>query len=358
MAGTAKSSGGNAAKVPPRPGGKSTAPQRPASRPGTYGASRGGRPVPRASARQVAQQRRQRRIYIAIGSVALVVVVVAVIIAVSLSGGGSTSNTPKANSSNSYALPASLVNQVTAVPVSKLVAVAKAEPAADTSAPQKLPAGTKALTSGGKPEILYMGAEYCPFCAGERWALVMALSKFGTFSNLRGTASSATDTNPSTPTFTFYGSTYKSNYLSFVPVELESTDENTALQNPTSQETSLLTKWDAPPYTTEAGAIPFVYLGGKYVLTGIQYDAGAISSMQFAHAASYLTSGTNPTSKALEASAGYLVGDLCTLTHGQPGSVCSKVPANLQGISASSPSGKGSSATTPTTAKTTTTKKA
>ena len=60
-----------------------------------------------------------------------------------------------------------------------------------------------------------MGAEYCPYCAAERWALVMALSKFGTFTDLQGTTSSATDTNPSTPTFSFYGSTYTSKYLSF-----------------------------------------------------------------------------------------------------------------------------------------------
>jgi hypothetical protein len=32
--------------------------------------------------------------------------------------------------------------------------------------------------------MLYIGAEYCPYCAAERWPLVMALSKFGTFSNL------------------------------------------------------------------------------------------------------------------------------------------------------------------------------
>ena len=40
--------------------------------------------------------------------------------------------------------------------------------------------GQPALTSGGKPEILYVGAEYCPYCAAERWAMVVALSRFGT----------------------------------------------------------------------------------------------------------------------------------------------------------------------------------
>ena len=26
-----------------------------------------------------------------------------------------------------------------------------------------------ALTNGNKPEVLYIGADYCPFCAAERW---------------------------------------------------------------------------------------------------------------------------------------------------------------------------------------------
>ena len=40
------------------------------------------------------------------------------------------------------------------------------------------------LTADGKPLVLYVGAEYCPYCAAERCAMVQALSRFGTFSNL------------------------------------------------------------------------------------------------------------------------------------------------------------------------------
>jgi hypothetical protein len=42
--------------------------------------------------------------------------------------------------------------------------------------------------------VVFVGAEYCPYCASERWPLVMALSKFGTFfEGLRGSMSSTTD---------------------------------------------------------------------------------------------------------------------------------------------------------------------
>jgi hypothetical protein len=306
------------------------------------------RPIGRASARQVVQQRRQRNIYAASGVVGVVVVMIVLLIVLSL--GGTTS--PKVHvGSDSYALSASLINEVTGVPVSALVASAKTEPSG-TAPPQELPAKNALLTQGGKPEILYMGGEYCPYCAAERWALVMALSKFGTFSGLRGTTSSATDVYASSPTFSFYGSSYTSKYLSFVPVELYTNIANSngwgTLQKPTAEQSALLNKWDAPPYTSasEAGGIPFVYLAGRYVLTGPQFVAPALSGKQFEDAAAYLTSGKNSGSKDAEAAAGYLVGDFCAITHKQPAGVCSQVPASLIGINMSSPSSRGSTSTT------------
>ena len=57
--------------------------------------------------------------------------------------------------------------------------------------------GSAPTRAAGKPEILYIGAEYCPYCATERWPLAVALSRFGTFTGLRGIHSSATDVYPS-----------------------------------------------------------------------------------------------------------------------------------------------------------------
>lgn len=36
-----------------------------------------------------------------------------------------------------------------------------------------------ALTANGKPRVLYIGAEFCPYCAAERWAMITALSGSG-----------------------------------------------------------------------------------------------------------------------------------------------------------------------------------
>ena len=46
------------------------------------------------------------------------------------------------------------------------------------------------LTASGPAQILFVGAEYCPFCAAERWPLVVALARFGRFPVLHDAASS------------------------------------------------------------------------------------------------------------------------------------------------------------------------
>src|SRR5205823_15010475 len=58
--------------------------------------------------------------------------------------------------------------------------------------PLKPAVGLAALQDpSGKPEVLYIGAEYCPFCAAERWSLVYALARFGTFKGLLLSTSSS-----------------------------------------------------------------------------------------------------------------------------------------------------------------------
>jgi hypothetical protein len=300
----------------------------------------------------------------AMGAVGVVAVVIAILLVVTLPGGGKSKALTNGNVTGTFALPASLVASVENVPVTKLVAAAEAcarnadcfAKATGASPPQKLAAGAPALKAGGHPEFLYIGAEYCPFCAAERWPMLMALSKFGTFGPIRGTTSSATDVNASTPTFSFYKVSYKSKYLSFVPVE-ETTNNYATLQSPTPAEQAILNTYDGPPYVAAAnkGSIPFIYIGGKYVSIGTSYDASAIAGMPIDTAAPLMTSGANSTSKHAMAVAGFFLGDICSLTGNQPASVCSQVPANLRGITTSSSVGKASkpgSATTPKGAKT------
>jgi thiol-disulfide isomerase/thioredoxin len=353
MAGSSKDPGqGN---VPPRPGGKRPVPKRPAGKPPTGFVARPARQAPRASARQAIQARRQRNILFASGSAALVVVVVAIFVTAKLAGGNNNTNKHSKYPVHTFALTPAMVNQAEGVSLASIVKNAEAALTADHKSPKDPPVNApykingSSLTLAGKPEMLYVGAEFCPFCAAERWSMVMALSQFGKLSGLRGVTSSATDVNASTPTFSFYNSSYSSNYMSFVPVE-EETNVSTALQNPTAAQEALVAKWDVTPYTTQNGSIPFIYIDGKYIVTGLQYSqstAARIAGDSFQAADAYLTSGANPTSQATEAAAGFLVGDMCTLTHNQPAKVCSAVPANLKGVNAASET-KGVSAVSTT----------
>ena len=132
-----------------------------------------------------------------------------------------------------------------------------------------------------------MGAEYCPYCAAERWAMIVALSRFGTFSGLQHRALRAVngagqaEPYPNTPTFTFHGSSYTSKYLTFTPVEMETNIPDTSTGGYTDAgDADQGARGAARPSTTprrtspsgSQGAIPFIYFGGKYMIIGASYD--------------------------------------------------------------------------------------
>ncbi len=184
----------------------------------------------------------------------------------------------------------------------------------------------------GKPQFLYVGAEYCPYCAAERWGVVVALSRFGTFSKLYQTTSSSTDVYPSTPTFTFYpghygGSFYTSKYIDFVPVEtlgnVQDTSGNyTTLQTPTTQQQNLLNTYDVSPYTTQAGSIPFIDIANQYIMTGASYSPQDLLSLQWQVIATNLLDPTSTVGKDILGTANYITAGICMTTHQQPGNVC------------------------------------
>ncbi len=190
---------------------------------------------------------------IAASAIVLVIAVLIVVRLVSSSG-------PSGAATASGAAPDSVVNAVTKVDAATLNQVGRG-----TIAQLPTPIRTDiSRGANGLPQVTYLGAEYCPFCAGERWPLIVALSRFGTFSNLQLSHSASDDVYPNTPTFSFVGSMYTSPYLDFSPVELQSNVRSGStyqqLQTPTPDQSSLLQKYDGPPYvpSSAAGSIPFV----------------------------------------------------------------------------------------------------
>ena len=128
-------------------------------------------------------------------------------------------------------------------------------------APANITGGT--LVSNGKPEVLYIGGEYCPYCAVTRWSMIIALSKFGNLSGVEYMLSTASDVNPNTPTFTFANSSYTSNYISLVTIEHFDRSEN-VFQPLTANESSIFSQYD------QSGGIPFIDFGNQYLVTGVK----------------------------------------------------------------------------------------
>ena len=271
-----------------------------------------------AKQRAAQEARRARTRTYGIVAIALVVLVVAVLVIVKVAGGGSGSGTvdqasPPAGTPIS---PATLA-KLQSVPVSTLAA---APTDGIVSSPQ--PVNGQALTADGKPELLYIGAEWCPHCAAQRWPLYIALSKFGTFDPEPGKIHSA-NLDGDVPTFTFYGTTYSSPYLTFTPVEVYTNKPQgngyAPLQTPTRAQ---LTLWE----DTNGGSFPFVDFGGKTVLPSAQYLFTPLQNLPFSAVAAQVGNNSTVIGADIDASAAQLISTICgSMSHGQPAAVCSAV---------------------------------
>jgi len=173
------------------------------------------------------------------------------------------------------------------------------------------------LVNGTKPEVLYIGAEYCPYCAVTRWGLIIALMRFGQFSNLHYMASNATDVYGDTPTFTFVNSTYQSNYISFVSVETQARNR-APLQNPTDAQNYIFGTYNP------SGGIPFIDFGNLSFQSGASADAGLIYGHTWNYTLANLTNTSSPISQSIIGNADIFTAEICKMTNFTPSSVCSQ----------------------------------
>ena len=276
---------------------------------------------------------RRRRLLLAGGAVLAVLAIAVAFLGIKLTSHRSTTADKASNGPAGSAL-ASAISEVTSVPASTLETVGSGSGAV-TAKPTTISGST--LSSNGKPEILYEGAEYCPYCAAQRWAVIVALSRFGTFSGLRtvhsGAVNGAGQAEPfqNVPTWTFYKTSYTSTSVAFVPVETQtnipdvSSGGYTTLQTPTSAQRAIVTKYDGA-----RAEIPFIDFGNKYVISGSSYDPGVLSGLTWNQIAADLSNPSSPVAKAIDGSANYITAATCTLTGNQPANVCTPAITSLQ----------------------------
>jgi hypothetical protein len=206
----------------------------------------------RIAAERAAQKRAEarRKFLVPIAAVTAVLAVVGALFAVKLSSAPATA----AIASESPASSA-VVRQVTAVPAAVLTRVNQGQAATPL---QTVQAPGPLLTIGGKPAIVFVSEESCPFCAAERWPLTVALAHFGTWSQLGSTRSSAADIYPNTATLSFRTAQYRSAELTLRTTELAD-NAGRPLQAQTPLDTKLIGTYDVPPYVNsvdQSGAVP------------------------------------------------------------------------------------------------------
>ena len=265
-------------------------------------------------------------------AVGLVVVVVVALVVIKVTTGG----TSAPGKSTFQATSATITNELSTIPASVFNTVGITSPVSTVTPPQAISGQTElesTSASGQKlPEVLYMGAEYCPYCAAQRWATIVALSRFGTWSGLGNMSSLSTDVYPNTPTFTFVNAKFTSKYLVFKSVELytnylSAAGDYVKLQTPTSQENAEMAKYDTSTYikgltSSQDGSIPFITFANKYLVAGASYNPQTLAGSSRAAIAGALSNATSPVTQAIVASANYQTAAICTLTNQQPGNVC------------------------------------
>ena len=205
----------------------------------------------------------------------------------------------------------------TGVPTASLE---RAAPTADARAPRRSTASA-IISVDGKPSILYVGSEFCPFCASERWPVVVALSRFGTFSGLGVSHSSLTDTFPGTATLSFHGSTYTSKYLTFTGKELYDNTEVGGRYGVLDTLSPAEERRFADPIENPNHGFPFLDLGGRY-LADAQYLPETLKGMTANQIATTLVDPSTRVGGLIDGSANWLTASLCTLTNDEPTTVC------------------------------------
>ncbi len=304
-----------------------------------------------AAQREAARRAEQRRrIYLAGGSILVVVIVVIAFVLVKLNSGGGTA-APASNGPTGAAL-ASVTKQVTGIPTSVTDQVAGDSvpsgffvDAKSSSAVSSVSSSMgsyfatvdgKPLTENGKPEVLFIGSEFCPYCAAQRWAMVNAFSRFGTFTGLTTIHSSSSDAYPNTPTLTFYGSTYTSKYISLTSVEEQrnyrignSSSSSVAyvtLQTPTAAQQATASAYDP------GGYIPFIDFGNKYAQVGniAPLSPSMLAGKTWAQVAAAMNDPSSSIGQAEDANANYETAAICELTHNQPATACTATIQKLE----------------------------
>ncbi|MGD0477614.1 MAG: DUF929 family protein [Nitrososphaerales archaeon] len=173
------------------------------------------------------------------------------------------------------------------------------------------------FSTDGKPILVSATGEFCSPCALQRWPLVMALMRFGSFTNLDYMTSSAAEGDYST--FAFAASSYNSSYVVFQPYEVYD-----RAGNPLD---TLPTNYSSANQQYGNSKIPFLDFADKYVISGpILSNPGLLGTKNWTQIISSIQAGDALGSQIMQA-ANLITAVICKTTGDSPASVCDSIPA-------------------------------
>jgi len=269
-----------------------------------------------------------------LATAALVIGIVGVVGSIALYATAGTDTGPRPSAFGDGGVSSAVLQRLTDVPSSVVTAVGV--PPQSIVTPPALRVDQPPLVIGGQPGAVFIGGEFCPYCAAERWAIIMAFSRFGSFSRLREMASSPWDVYPSTATFTFHGATYSSRYIALDMAEHSGNDVDgpgtyADLDPLTGQEANLWQRYD------DSYGYPFLDIGNKVLVLSPSFSPGLLTGFDQNDIASRLSQPDDPSTQGIVGTANYLTAAICMTTDQKPAPVCSSpvVRRAGQAISAS-----------------------
>jgi uncharacterized protein DUF929 len=262
------------------------------------------------------------RRYVALGLVGVAIVLVAALVLVR---NDNMRNQPASSEAFTLA-PSSLLQSVTHVPAGIVNAVGVTTPWGPTTPPSAThnPSTWLAPTRHGAalPVVFFYGAEFAPYAAAERWPMVVALSRFGSFGQVGLMQSSPTTVFPDLSTFTFWRSTYSSKWISLQTVERYSAQNPTGggyqpLQRPTPRQAASVSVDD-----TNADTFPLLDIANHYTLVGSSFAPSVLAGQSQSQIAADLAYVNSPVTQAVIAAANEITAAICTVTGQQPAIAC------------------------------------
>ncbi len=297
--------------APPEPGHPLTNLTRSMSQPATE-------PAPAPALRHIPRR------YLALALIIVAICLLGALVLVRDYSGPSTSSTVETFSP----APSSLISTISSVPASVYDAVGVSSPANPVLAPQ--PAGHSSTTTwlaaanGGPPlpVVFFYGAEFAPYAAVQRWPLILALSRFGTFNQLGLMQSSATTAFADLSTFTFWKISYTSKYVILESVERYSSLDPTGvrylnLQTPDARQAAAVASYGASTNT-----FALLDVANRWILNGASFAPGVLTGLSQGQIAGDLATPASPLTQAVVTAANEITASICAVDGDKPGAVC------------------------------------